>query len=106
VKFGLSSKTIEKLQRVLAHHASVKQAWLFGSRAWGNFQAGSDIDLALEGQAITHAEQLQIMNEIDDLLLPYQVDLLLMKKISNPELSKRIKQDGKMIYQRAERVPA
>jgi len=107
VKFGLSPATLEKLQSVFAQHSAVERVLLFGSRARGGFRVGSDIDLALEGgEEFTHAELLRIMSEVDDLLLPYQVDLLRIAEVSDPDLLACIQKDGTTIYRRAEKVSA
>ena len=52
----------------------------FGSRAKGTSHAGSDIDLAMDGEDITFGQQLDINNRIDDLRFIYKVDLLNYQK--------------------------
>ena len=69
--FGLLSTTLEKLNSVFAQYAAIDSVLIYGSRAKGNYRAGSDIDLTIEGSEISFAEFMQI----DDLMLPYTVDL-------------------------------
>jgi len=73
--FGLSPAALEKLNSVFAQHAAIDSVLLYGSRAKGNYRAGSDIDLTIKGSEIPFDELMQIENEIDDLMLPYTVDL-------------------------------
>ena len=73
--FGLSERTTERLQQVFVGYPEVREVWLYGSRAKGNAKEGSDIDLSLKGSQLTHRHQLQISEAIENLLLPYRVDL-------------------------------
>lgn len=98
--FGLSANTLKQIRRVLAQHPTVETAIIYGSRALGNFRAGSDIDLTLLGPELTHATLLRIANDIDDLLLPYLFDLSLFNHLSNPDLIEHIRRIGKPFYQR------
>jgi len=41
-------------------------------------------------------------DEIDDLLLPYMIDLSVMKKIENPDLIEHIQRVGQVFYQKQE----
>jgi uncharacterized protein len=101
VKFGLSEATIKKIQAVLAHYPQVETAVLYGSRAKGNYKPGSDIDLTLYGgEELTLAVLLRLMSEIDDLLLPYSVDLSIFHTINDPDLIDPIKRVGVPFYER------
>ncbi|MBU5636213.1 nucleotidyltransferase domain-containing protein [Geomonas sp. Red69] len=98
--FGLSDDTIEKICDVLSHHAGVKKAVLYGSRAKGNFKPGSDIDLTLYGALLTTFDLGSIAEELDDLLLPYKIDLSLFARLDHTELKKHIERVGVVFYQR------
>lgn len=99
--FGLRPSTIEKIRAVLSGHPEVERVILYGSRAKGNYRPGSDIDLTICGEAVTLSELLRIEHELDELLLPYKIDLSLFHKIDNPELMEHIERVGKVFYQRA-----
>lgn len=45
--FGLSSATIKKIQSVFRNHNAVERVIIYGSRAKGDYSAGSDIDLVM-----------------------------------------------------------
>jgi uncharacterized protein len=101
VKFGLSEATIKKIQTVLARYPQVETAVLYGSRAKGNYKPGSDIDLTLYGgEELALTVLLRIMSEIDDLLLPYSVDLSIFHTINDPDLIDHIKCVGVPFYER------
>lgn len=79
-------------------HPEVERAILYGSRAKGNYRAGSDIDLCLIGEKLTLTQRLKIENELDGLLLPYKIDLSLFRALDNPELVDHIRRVGAVFY--------
>lgn len=103
VRFGLKQTTVEKINGVFSAHPQVEQAILYGSRAKGNFRNGSDIDLTIKGEAVTLSQLLKIENELDDLLLPYKIDLSLLHKIDDPDLLDHIRRVGVVFYEKREK---
>lgn len=101
--YGLQDATIQSIRAVLLRHPEVERAILYGSRAKGNFRNASDIDLTLCGGAdLTLHVLCRIMDELDDLLLPYTIDLSISNHISDPGLIEHIHRVGIVFY---ERVP-
>jgi len=98
--FGLPPATLEKLNSVFAQHAAIDSVLLYGSRAKGNYRASSDIDLTIKGGEIPFDELMQIENEIDDLMLPYTVDLSQYRQLENADLIAHIDKVGVAIYER------
>jgi predicted nucleotidyltransferase len=98
---GLSVRAVAAIRSVLAAHPHVSQAILFGSRAKGNYKNGSDIDLALTGP-VDFSELGSIAWEIDDLLLPWEIDLVPLETISNPDLREHITRVGQVFYSKLE----
>lgn len=92
--YGLSEDTLARIHGVLAAHPEVEKAMLYGSRAKGNFRAGSDIDLCLIGATLSLTQQLQIESELDDLLLPYKIDLSRFHVLDNSALIDHIQRVG------------
>lgn len=100
MQFGLKERVIDQLRAVLGRHPQVERAILYGSRAKGNFQPGSDIDLTLVGgDELTLSTLYRIMDEIDDLLLPYTFDLSLYSQINDPDLRDHIRRVGAPLYE-------
>ena len=91
---GLSSRTQSGLMEAFRAFPSVIQVKLFGSRAMGCYREGSDIDLALVTNQFSHSDLLRLSQKIDDLLLPYKVDLVVMHEIENPALVDHINRVG------------
>ncbi len=102
MKFGLSLETIASIQSVFEKYSQVNQVLLYGSRAKGNYRNGSDIDLTLLGKDLTLNDTLYpIMDEIDDLDLPYSFDLSIFEQLDDTEFLDHIKRIGLVFYQRA-----
>ncbi len=97
---GLTDATVAAICGVFARFPSVNKAVLYGSRAKGTFKPGSDIDLTLIGQHLTSAELGAIADELDDLLLPYQIDLSIFQKLNHEKLKEHVERVGRVIYER------
>lgn len=82
----------------LKKYPAIEKAILYGSRATGNYRPGSDIDLTLVGEKLNLTTLQKIENELDDLLLPYKIDLSLHKQIRNKELLEHIERVGKVFF--------
>ncbi len=100
MRFGLKSATIMAINGVLAQYPQIEQAIIYGSRAKGNYRIGSDIDLTLVSDELTPQHLNRIATQLDDLLLPYSIDLSLFKQIDNADLVDHIKRVGKVFYQK------
>ena len=92
--YGLQNTTIEAINSVFREYQNIDEVVLYGSRAKGNYKTGSDIDLVLKGEALSLTDLLSIENELDDLMLPYKIDVSLYHQINNPELIEHIQRVG------------
>ena len=95
---GLPATAVDQIAEVLGHFPEVEKAILYGSRAKGNWRAGSDIDLTLCGNALDHSILTRIENELDDLLLPYEIDLSAHQSLTHPALLDHIARVGIVLY--------
>ncbi len=101
MKYGLSDSTITKIQHVFVKFAQVDKAVVYGSRAKGNFRPGSDIDLTLFGNDLDHQQCANIAEELDDLLLPYTIDLSIFDLLDHADLKAHIQRVGQVFYKRS-----
>ncbi len=91
------------IQSVLARYPQVEKSVLYGSRAKGNYRNGSDIDMTLKGgEGLTLNVLYQIMDDIDDLLLPYTFDLSIFRHIGDPDVVEHIQRAGITFYEKTE----
>ena len=91
MEFGLNKETVKKLKNISKKFKY--KFYIFGSRARGDYKKNSDIDIAIKGE-ISEQEKFQIRNEFDLLNIPYFIDVLFMKDISNKELINNIIEQG------------
>lgn len=105
MKYGLPESVIEKICVVLNKYPQVEKAILYGSRAKGNYKNGSDIDLTLHGNDLNHNILYRIMDEIDDLLLPYTIDLSIFNMIHDSHVIEHIQRVGVPFYKQGTYIP-
>ncbi|MCB0580313.1 MAG: nucleotidyltransferase domain-containing protein [Phaeodactylibacter sp.] len=100
MRFGLTDEVLHKINEVFRRYPQVEQVILYGSRAMGRHRYNSDIDLTLLGSNLDLKTLFKIETELDDLLLPYKIDLSIFDHIDNPDLLDHIRRVGKVFYQR------
>lgn len=101
---GLPAVALGKICSVFASHPEVQKVVLYGSRAKGNYKTGSDIDLTMYGDSINQTLLLKILTELDDLLLPWIIDLSIFRQIDNVSLLEHIERVGVVFYQRTGQI--
>jgi uncharacterized protein len=101
MKFGLKKDTINKINAVFASHPDVEEVVIYGSRAKGSEKQSSDIDLTVKGNNLSLSSLNRIAAEIDDLLLPYTIDLSVYNQINNEDLLEHIERVGKIFYKKS-----
>lgn len=97
----LKEKDLENIISILQTEKKIESAYIFGSRAKGNFKNGSDVDIALKGKLLDRS----IINHIsyilnEETLMPYKFDIVNYDKIKSDELLSHIDRIGKLIYLR------
>ncbi|WP_456088464.1 nucleotidyltransferase domain-containing protein [Parabacteroides sp.] len=100
MKYGLSDTEWNRLETVFNRYPNIERAILYGSRAKGNYKPFSDVDITLVGERLTRSELNRIVLDIDDLLLPYQFDVSIFHRLTNPDLIDHIGRKGIILYQR------
>jgi len=106
LRCGLPENTIAAMRRVLANHPEVDEAILYGSRAMGRHRPASDIDLTLIGPGLTSGALARIDADLDDLLLPWVIDLSSLSAISHEPLLEHIRRVGQVLYRRDPAQPS
>ena len=97
---GISGLQQQRLLDLLIQHPDLDAIWLFGSRAMGRERPGSDIDLCIDAARLSHADRLRLMAAIDDLLLPWTVDLALRHELP-PDLLSHVQRVGRCLWTRS-----
>lgn len=91
---GLPRGVCERIVAVFGDYPEIDRVRVFGSRAKGNYRPASDIDLCLDAPALSPSRRLELENRLDDLLLPWKIDLLVREEIDNLSLLEHIERVG------------
>ncbi|MGF1533707.1 MAG: nucleotidyltransferase domain-containing protein [Bernardetiaceae bacterium] len=98
--FGLDPTTVANIRSVFAKYPEIEQVWIYGSRAKGNYRAGSDIDLTLKGDQLTDNIRSKVWLDIDALHTPYLFDISVFKDVNSLSLIEHINRVGKVFYEK------
>ena len=90
----LDKKTAKKIKDTILQNNKIKEVILFGSRAKGSAKSSLDIDLSLVGDDIHFKDLCEISSKLDEINLPYKIDLVNYDKISNKNLKEHIDRVG------------
>ena len=95
MKFGLEDKKIKKIVSVFSKYEAVEKAVIFGSRARGDFEYNSDIDIAVytNGESVT-----RLQSDLEEAVGIYKLNLIFMDELNNDQLRKNIERDGVELY--------
>ena len=83
---GIPEADSQLLLELIRSHPQVQNVVLYGSRSLARHRAGSDIDLCLEAPSMELGELLELGAKLDDLLLPWHIDLQLRHLIAHEGL--------------------
>ena len=100
--FGLPEAVHAKICQVFAGFPKISRVIIYGSRATGNFRPNSDIDLTIASENTAFDEFVKLSESLDNLMLPWKIDLSILAQIDNPALVKDIHNTGKTFYQKDE----
>ena len=95
MKFGLDQQTIDLIRDVILSHECVQDIIIYGSRTKGNYHPGSDIDLSVKGD-ISLSDLFKMKSELDELMIPYKIDLSSYNDINNQDLKDHIDRVGQL----------
>jgi predicted nucleotidyltransferase len=99
-QYGIPESDLDDLLSELRKNSKISEIILFGSRAKGTYRNGSDIDIALKGRKLNLNDILDATMDIDKLLLPYKIDLVIYTRINEPALIEQINRVGVILFKR------
>lgn len=97
---GLSDIELACLKDIFKHNPLIEVVKVYGSRAKGNFDQRSDLDLVAFGDELSRHDIAEIKLDIEDSDILYLVDLSLYNDIANNKLREHIDRVGVPIYRR------
>ncbi len=95
---GLSKEQIEVICNVLKNYPVVEIVKLYGSRAKGNFNERSDIDLVAFGDNLDRFVMSEILMDFDDSDISFRIEIQDYKQIQNSKLKEHIDRVGVVLY--------
>ncbi len=95
--FGLPQETIDVIVRLFEKYPEIEGVKIYGSRARGNDEQGSDIDFAIY-QSGNRDLTGQLLSELDELPTPYLFDVLDYRTLKHLPLKAEISKNGQWFY--------
>ncbi len=97
--FGLPEETMELIKDYFVKVPEVSKVVIYGSRAKGDHEKGSDIDLAVFS---TSEKELagRLKTELEELPTPYFFDVTDYSRLKHKELKGHIDRVGKVFYEK------
>jgi len=92
--YGIDQDSWNRILSVLRGEPKIQEIILFGSRAKGTFQEGSDIDICLKGEHLDYHDLICLKGMVDDLDLPWEIGLLVYDMIDEPKMLEHIARVG------------
>ena len=103
--FGLDVDTLRNIRKTIAQFPHIEKVLIYGSRAKGNYKAGSDIDITLVAEDLTLKNSVYpLSTALDKLHLPYTFDISIFDQLENPDFVDHILRVGKTFYQKENNV--
>ena len=99
-KFGMLETDLKDIISVLSTNPKTEKVVLFGSRAKGNFEPGTDIDISWMGDDLNLGDLIEAGLEYDKLFLPYKLDLVIHHQIQEKTLIEHIERVGMVLYEK------
>lgn len=99
-EFGLSIRDMDTITGILSNYPEVERVNIFGSRAKGNYKAGSDIDLAIMNEGVSEKMVRKLNADLEESTLPYRVDIVNFPKSAHSDLISHIKRAGVVFYEK------
>ncbi|MBN4050980.1 nucleotidyltransferase domain-containing protein [bacterium AH-315-L21] len=96
--FGIKKEIFEEIIRILSRDRNIVSAYIFGSRARGDFKDYSDIDIALFVEK--KKESSNVSADIDEINCIHKFDIVIMRETTDKGLLNNINRDGVEIYRR------
>ena len=99
--FGIYEKSYSLILESFKLFPKIEKAYIFGSRAMGNYKKGSDIDIAIIGSKIDFETTSRLHGRLnEELPIPYFVDVVDFNSIDIENLKQHILNEGVVIFEK------
>ena len=97
LRTGLSERVTDLLRAEVRRFPEVRAAYLYGSRARGDYKPQSDIDIAIDAPGMTAQNFAQLWSAIDALPIAYPLDCVWLQALPESHLKAQIERDGMIL---------
>lgn len=105
-RFGLSPLVLKQIIAKAGSMPAIERVILYGSRARGDYRAGSDIDIAIDGREVGEYEAVLLRNLLEDTSIVFPIDVSAVPALDPASrFAQRIANDGVTIFERT-RTPS
>ena len=94
---GLSERVTDLLRTEVRRFPEVLAAYLYGSRARGDYSPQSDIDIAIDAPGMTPQNFAQLWSAIDALPIAFPLDCVWLQALPESRLKAQIARDGMVL---------
>jgi uncharacterized protein len=94
---GLSQHITQWLRAEVERFPDVRAAYLFGSRARGDYTPQSDVDIAIDAPTMSHERFAQLWSAIDALPIAYPMDCVWLQALPESPIKAQITRDARAI---------
>ena len=95
---GLPEEVLKKISHVFRQVSQIKKVIIYGSRSRGTYHSTSDIDLTIAESSLEFSDFLRLAGRLDDLMLPWKIDLSILEQIDNSALVEDIARTGRILF--------
>ena len=97
--YGIRQNLYDEMIKVFKN-TNIDKVYLFGSRARGDFNATSDIDIAVEFLDNDKDNLIKLYTKLEELNTLYKFDIVDMSMLDNSKFKKEIEKDRVEIYKK------
>ena len=94
---GLSERVTDLLRAEVRRFPEVRAAYLYGSRARGDYKPQSDIDIAIDAPSMTQQSFAQLWSAIDALPIAFPLDCVWLQALPESRLKVQVERDGMVL---------
>jgi uncharacterized protein len=94
---GLSQHITQWLRAEIKRFPDVRAAYLFGSRARGDYTPQSDVDIAIDAPTMSHERFAQMWSAIDALPIACPLDCVWLQALAESPIKAQIARDARAI---------
>ena len=99
---GFTEHELSELRAIISRFPRIEKVLLFGSRAKGCADRGSDVDLAVIGDSVSDDDIFRLHEKLsEESNLPYFFDLLNYPSLQDEPLKSHINRVGIAVYDRS-----